>query len=377
LGEGFRTGNHKQLSTLGKDVLFMFPGQVPAVPGQHTSQRPYFLTYGDYLDIKAGAPAVRGVTPVLSRNDLRAQSEFATSNGQVLGVQPEFGDIRSIPISQGRWINDLDVQQSRNVAVIGTEMRRNLFHGQPAIGSHILLNGERFEVIGLADNVGGKREDNPRNATIYIPLTTMQASFPNTKAPQEVTDAISYINYQPRTREEHNLAKEQVRKVIARRHNFDWRNEQAFEDWDTIQAEQMVGKIFDAMDMFLGGVGLVTLGLGAIGIINIMLVSVAERTREIGLRKAIGATRRNILTQFLLEGVLLTGVSGGIGIAAAAGLMAALSTLPSPPGFDPPTLVPSSAALAVGSLALAGIAAGLYPARKAAMMEPVEALRQE
>src|ERR671927_912303 len=136
LGEGFRTGNHKQLSTLGKDVLFMFPGQVPAVPGQHTSQRPYFLTYGDYLAVKAESPAVRAVTPILSRNDLRAQSEFATSNGNVIGVQPEFGDIRSIPIAQGRWINDLDVQQARNVAVIGTEMRRNLFHGQPAVGSH-------------------------------------------------------------------------------------------------------------------------------------------------------------------------------------------------------------------------------------------------
>jgi putative ABC transport system permease protein len=131
------------------------------------------------------------------------------------------------------------------------------------------------------------------------------------------------------------------------------------------------------MNMFLGSVGLVTLLLGAIGVINIMLVSVTERTREIGLRKAIGATHRDILTQFFLEGAFLTLLSGGIGIALAAGLMSLLSMLPSPPGFDTPKLVPVSALLAVGSLALAGIVAGLYPARKAALLTPVEALRHE
>jgi putative ABC transport system permease protein len=139
----------------------------------------------------------------------------------------------------------------------------------------------------------------------------------------------------------------------------------------------MVGKIFNAMDLFLGGVGLVTLMLGAIGVINIMLVSVTERTREIGLMKALGATNRSILLQFFFEGAFLTLLSGGMGIGAAAGLMAALGKLPSPPGFDPPTLVPMSAAIAVVSLAIAGVVAGLYPARNAAMLTPVEALRKE
>jgi putative ABC transport system permease protein len=122
---------------------------------------------------------------------------------------------------------------------------------------------------------------------------------------------------------------------------------------------------------------LVTLALGAIGIINIMLVAVADRTREIGLRKAVGATNRSIMFQFFVEGAFLTLMSGGVGMAGAAALMAALGTLPSPPGFDPPKLVPMTAALAILSLAVAGIAAGLYPARRAAMLEPVEALRKE
>ena len=138
-----------------------------------------------------------------------------------------------------------------------------------------------------------------------------------------------------------------------------------------------MGKIFDAMDTFLGSVGLVTLGLGAIGIINIMLVAVADRTREIGLRKAIGATNASIMFQFFVEGAFLTLLSGGVGIAAAAGVMALLSNVSLGDGFDPPRLVARTAALAVVSLAVAGVVAGLYPARRAALLQPVEALRKE
>ena len=131
------------------------------------------------------------------------------------------------------------------------------------------------------------------------------------------------------------------------------------------------------MDWFLGVVGLVTLGLGAIGVINIMLVSVTERTREIGLRKALGATHRNIMTQFFIEGAFLTAFSGGIGLAICTAFVTLLAQLPSPDGFDTPRIVPTSAIIAILSLSIAGIVAGIYPARKAALLPPVEALRQE
>ncbi|MFY9675895.1 MAG: FtsX-like permease family protein, partial [Terriglobales bacterium] len=138
-----------------------------------------------------------------------------------------------------------------------------------------------------------------------------------------------------------------------------------------------MGKIFTAMDWFLGGVGLVTLALGAIGIVNIMLVAVTERTREIGLRKALGATQHSILFQFFVEGAFLTLLSGGLGVSAAMLIIQLLNGVHLPQGFDTPKIVPASAIGAVLSLSLAGIMAGLYPARKAAMLEPVEALRQE
>ncbi len=373
LGEGFRSGNRREMEEFGKDIMFVFPGRAPVVQGSLRSARNYLLTYQDYLAIRH-APYVRNASPVLVRDDMRAVSEFASANGQITGVEPQFNEIRFLPIRQGRWLNDLDNQQKRNVIVLGEEMTRNLFPGRPALGATILLNGIRFEVIGSVQRVG-RGDNNSTNMRGYIPYEVMGTYFPLKGAQQR--DAISFINYQPRRQAEHLLAVQEVRKAIAGNHGFDYRDDNAFEMWDTIQQSEMIGGIFDAMNLFLGGVGIVTLALGAIGVINIMLVSVSERTHEIGLRKAVGATTRNILLQFFLEGVLLTLVSGLIGMGLSTALMAALGTVQGPQGFDPPKLVPMTAALAIGSLTLAGVAAGLYPATKAAMLQPVEALRQE
>jgi putative ABC transport system permease protein len=375
LGEGFRSGNKRELAQFGYDIMFIFPGRAPVVRGQMNSARQYLLTYKDYLDIRKEAPHVRNATPVLTRDDVRAVSEFASANGQVTGVEPQFGQIRYLPMKQGRWLNTEDEAQRRYVIVLGDEMNRNMFSGHPAVGSTILLNGIRFEVIGVVERVG-RGDNNSTNVRGYIPYGVMSTFFP-IKGENRAPDSISFINYQPTTTADHLLAQTEVKKIVARNHGFNYQDDNAFEVWDTIQQSQLVGTIFDAMDFFLGSVGFVTLALGAIGVINIMLVAVSERTREIGLRKALGATNRSILFQFLMEGVLLTLLSGLIGMGLSGGFMAALGNVRGPQGFDPPRLVPLTAMLAIGSLTLAGVAAGLYPARKAAMLQPVEALRQE
>jgi putative ABC transport system permease protein len=375
LGEGFRSGNRKQFDELGEDVMFIWGGRAPAMNGSFTSMRSYRLTYKDYEDLLTDCPDIRAASPVISRGDVRAVSEFFQSSGQLNGVLAEYNKIRYLPLQDGRWLNQMDVAQKRSVLVLGDEARRLLFPGRPAIGSIVLLNGVRFEVVGTLKRVG-HGNNNDLNLRILIPFTTMRQYFPPLNV-GEIDDAISFLVYQPKVRAIHETARLEMHKVVARNHGFPYDTPDAYDEWDSIRTAEQVGKIFDAMNMFLGSVGLVTLSLGAIGIINIMLVAVADRTREIGLRKALGATNHSILFQFFTEGAFLTVLSGGIGIGGAAGLMAALHKLPAPPGWDPPTLVPSSAILALVSLSVAGIIAGLYPARQAAALQPVDALRKE
>jgi putative ABC transport system permease protein len=373
LGEGFRAGTDKSLASFGEDYMQIFNGRAPAVGGSQLSSRQYYLNYQDYLDIR-NSRFVRNATPVIYRGDLRLVSEYGSSNGYVDGAEPQFYGIRYMPIAQGRYLNWSDELQRRNVCVIGSEFVRLLFPGRPAVGSTLLINGVPFQVIGTIQSVG-HGNNNDQNMRLIMPFSTMAIYFPLKE--EGNAKAIKYVAYQPITRERHAEAKKAVRSIVARNHNFDPETPDAFDDWDSIASAEMVGKISDAMDTFLGAIGLVTLGLGAIGVVNIMLVSVTERTREIGLRKALGATRRNILFQFFLEGLMLTGISGAIGGGAAYAATKLFGLVPPIDGFELPHIYPATAVLAMGSLALAGILAGLYPARRAALLQPVEALRQE
>jgi putative ABC transport system permease protein len=373
VGEGFRSGNRRELAEFGQDIMFLFPGRAPAVSGNMSSARSYLLTYQDYLDIRQAAH-VRNACPIISRGDLHEVSEFATGSGEIMGTEPELNEISYLPIKEGRWLNELDGLQRRNVIVLGNELLKVLFPGRPAVGAFVLLNGIRFEVVGSLPHLG--RGDNMwLNMRGYIPFQVMAANFPIKGENHQ--NSISFIEYQPLVTADHVLAQKEVHRIVGRNHQFDANDENAFDEWDSIQESKMVGTIFDVMNMFLGAVGMVTLALGAIGVINIMLVAVSERTHEIGLRKALGATNRNILFHFFLEGLLLTLGSGLLGMCFAGGLMAMMGGVQGPQGFDPPKLVPMSAMLAICSLTLAGVIAGLYPARRAALLPPVEALRQE
>jgi putative ABC transport system permease protein len=374
LGEGFRSGQQRNLATLGQDIMFVFPGRIPEVAGSLQSGQAYHFTYEDSVAIRKENHTLRALSPVVNREDIRAVSDYGSTNGQVFGVAPEYNQIRTVPVGTGRWLNEEDNNERRRVAVVGWELLKNVFPGRPAVGATMLLNGIRFDIIGVLAKVG-KDGNNGTNARIFVPVETMRNLFPLKE--QNTENAISFINYRPLDKNAHLRSKEEVHQIIARRHGFDPKLEDAFGDWDTIENSLRVGRIFDAMDYFLGVVGFVTLALGAIGIVNIMLVSVAERTREIGLRKALGATYRNILTQFFVEGAFLTVFSGGIGLLISSAFLFGLAQLPAPQGFDTPRIVPFSAVAAILSLAIAGIIAGIYPARKAALLAPVEAMRQE
>jgi putative ABC transport system permease protein len=376
LGEGFRSGQHKQLSQFGDDVVMVFNGTIPALPNQHTGMRPYQLTLGDEAALRR-LTELRAVTDELSRSDLYEVSQWNNTSGHVTGTEPSYAVVRYIPMASGRFLDDEDVRENRRVAVIGTKTASLLFPGRPLLGETITINDTDFTVIGQVAKIG-RGNNTFDDEKIYIPVTTMQQLFA-LKGDNVPHDALTSIQYRPTIRNDNVAAALAVHRVIAERHGFDPSMLDAFNEWDTIEESHMIGVIFTAMDIFLGSVGIVTLGLGAVGIVNIMLVSVSERTREIGVMKAVGATKSSILAQFFWEGLLLTGISGLIGILVSGGFMAILQAFLTDkiPGFDPPRIVPWSAALALGSLVFCGVAAGLYPASKAAALDPIEALRHE
>ena len=376
LGEGFRSGQRRQLATFGNDLVMMWNGNIPALANQHTDMRPYQFTPGDEAALRT-LPQLRAVTGFLQRNDLYEVSAYANSSGQVVGVEPNYSAIRFVPLAEGRFIDASDLTERRRVVVLGFKSATLLFPGRPMLGETININDTKFTVVGRVASISRGNNDGD-NQKVYIPVSTMQELFAM-KGDNVARDALSSIQYQPAAHGDTSAAVPAVHRIIAQRHGFDPSLKDAFEEWDTIQEEHMIGAIFNAMDVFLGGVGIVTLALGAVGIINIMLVSVTERTREIGLLKALGATKRSILAQFFWEGLILTAVSGIIGIVVSAGGMWALQQLLTGkvPGFDPPRLVPWSAAMALSSLVLCGVVAGLYPASKAAALDPIEALRRE
>src|SRR6202165_1401716 len=249
LGEGFRSGQQRNLATLGQDIMFVFPGRIPAVAGSLQSGQTYRFTYEDYTAIRQEAHTLRALSPVINREDIRAVSDYGSTNGQVFGVAPEYNQIRNVPLGTGRWLNDQDNNERRRVGGVGWEVLKNVYPGRPAVGATMLLNGVRFDVIGVLAKVG-KDGNNGTNARIFVPVETMRNLFPLKE--ENTENAISFINYRPLDQNQHLQSKEEVHQIIARRHGFDAKLEDPFEDWDTIENSQRVDKIFDAMDYFLG-----------------------------------------------------------------------------------------------------------------------------
>src|SRR5579863_3100029 len=225
LGEGFRSGQAKQLANLGQDIMFTFPGRIPAIAGSSLSGQTYYFTYDDYVAIRNEARTLRGISPVLNREDIRAVSDYGSTNGQVFGVAPAYNQIRNVPVGPGRWFNEEDNTQSRRVAIVGWELLKNVFPGRPAVGSTMLLNGIRFDIIGVLSKVG-QDGNNGTNGRIFVPIETMRELFP--LKGDNIENAVSFINYRPLNKAEHLASKAEVHEIIAKRHHFDPKLEDAF-----------------------------------------------------------------------------------------------------------------------------------------------------
>ena len=391
-GEGFQRGNQTVLEELGKNIAIVWGGRTTLQAGGERAGRQIFLTLADARAIAAESPLAAVVSPEINRGGMQVKSRYNAAALGVHGIEPQYQAIRTIDIERGRSFRGDDEQAARRVAIIGADATAQLFGQEDSLGQRVYLNRLPYTVIG---RIRKKEQDSsyagPDNELVFVPFSAMSRDFPRVDAEPGV---ISNLILSPRPEVVASLPatlesrtgriedidwplERDVRRVLSARHRFDPADRNAIAMWDTTLQTLMFGRMIEHMNWFFALVGVVTLALGGLGVMNIMLVAVRERTREIGLRKALGATPGQIQRQFFLEGFLLTLISGALGFAIALALCAAVNTLPMPPRFQGMTLTWTSGVVAVAALVVVGVVTSTYPARRAAKLPPVEALRFE
>jgi putative ABC transport system permease protein len=376
IGQGVENFINGQFNALGTNLVFVFPKLSSSQGAQFTAQfaNQTTLTQNDVraLSDPALVPDITNVSAQI-RLDALARYAEAKLTTSVRGVNPAFFPQRGLNVREGRAIEDEDVQSSARVAVIGQTIVDELFPPDVTpLERTIRVNDVPFVVIGVLEEKGGNQFANDDNQ-IIVPLTTARAQLRDVRARNGLPGVSAILMQSADSNASDNL-KFDATGVLREQHNITYRDDDDFQLFNQADLLQSFGAISAAITVFLSAIAGISLLVGGIGVMNIMLVTVTERTREIGLRKAIGAKRRDILIQFLVEAMTLSLVGGAIGIAIGVGGAALVSTLSNQ--FQP-SVSPITIALATGVSALVGLFAGLYPALRAARMNPIEALRHE
>ena len=390
-GEGFRRGNQHVLEELGRNIAIVWGGRTSMQVGGERSGRRIFLTIDDARALQRESSMIRVVSPEINRR-ASVKSVYNAATLQVHGIEPKYQDIRTIDIEKGRGFRFSDNDQALRVAIIGADAATQLFGGRNSLGQTVRLNGIPYAVIG---QIRKKDQDSnysgPDNDKVFVPFSAIVRDLPLVGVPagtlsqiivspqQKVVDRLPDV-LDDRTGRIEDVdwpLEREIRRILGPLHRFDAEDRNAISVWDTTLETLMFSRMIQTMKDFFRAVGFVTLALGGIGVMNIMLVAVRERTREIGVRKAMGATTRQVQRQFFLEGFLLTMFSGAIGFAIALALCVAVNQLPLPSRFQGMVLTWQSGLWAVSILTFVGVLTSTYPARRAAQLPPVEALRFE
>jgi putative ABC transport system permease protein len=381
LGRGFNRDQKRRMRTIGVDLVIVWGGRTSTHAGGYGAGRPIRLNIDDVRAIKQECFLIKNVSPEMIR-PVSQVSAFNAAQRPVRGVWPEYQRFRSLIASEGRLMTDEDEAQSRRVVVLGVEARQQLFRGNPAVGATLVMGGSPYEVIGVLEKKkqNGSYGSGPDNTQLFVPYSSMARDFPSLSTQQRPWIKRGHINnlvFEVADPEQHEEAIAQVYRALGRIHHFDPQDKYALFVWDTMHGAKLSARIFEVMTLFFGAVALMTLSLGGIGVMNIMLVSVTERTREIGVRKALGATAADIQRQFFAESATLTAVSGFIGLVLGLAICVMLQNVTLPEYIPPPDIVPGAVAASIATLSLITITAGMYPARRAASLPPIECLRYE
>ncbi len=377
MGDGFKEGQRDQTRQLGENIVIVFEGRTELQAGGRRAGRRIRLHYDDVRDIRAECFRVRTVVGEL-QNWIPVVSPHYNGRFRIMGVEPLYAKIRNIPVDRGRFLTDRDNADAARVAVLGDNVRKQLFGARLVRpGASLALNGLQFRIVGLMPPKSQNSSYNGLDSDkIYIPYSTMARDMPPGD-PNFQPGVLNNLIYVPAALNDWKDARAQVLRVLARNHRFDPEDKSAVFIWDTVEDAKLIDNIFNSMTFFLGAIAVVTLTLGGVGVMNIMLVSVTERTHEIGLRKAVGATRKRILADYLVEGMMLALTSGLCGWAFSYAIASIVNSFPRQEMFAGLPVNGTTTATAFAALGVIAVASALWPAWRAASLTPVQALGYE
>jgi putative ABC transport system permease protein len=377
-GNGFHTALETGMRrAFNSGTILIYNGQTSLQAGGERAGRRIRLRESDIPPLRE-LGTVRAISPEYVRT-LSLGYGSGQTNALVRGVAPEYEFMRSQTIEHGRFLNDEDVATQRRVVFLGSDVAHKLFGNRPAVGERIRLRGIPFEVIGvMTPKMALSNYYSPDRKSVFIPYSTVQHLWH-----QEFVDNLVIQTLSPAV---HDQAIRQIRATLAERHHFMAEDERAIEVEDSVESLQMIGAITGGLQLILTIIGAMTLMIGGIGVMNMMLVSVTERTREIGVRKALGAKRGSILLQILFEALTITLGGGAIGLLFSQAIVSGVGRLPfmaqildDPTGLTDIHLILSGqvAGIAITILVLVGLISGLWPAWQAARTNPIESLRYD